>query len=96
MASPSVATAMFYFYTNELKFEPDFIGELRLMYSISSIMAVFLFNHFLKHVRFSRVFGASTIFYCFVSCLTIILVTRKNVDWGIPDKVFCLGDGVLD
>jgi hypothetical protein len=25
----------------------------------------------------------------------IILVTRKNVEWGINDKFFCFGDAVL-
>ena len=96
MASPSVSTAMFYFYTNVLEFKPEFIGELRLMYACSSIMAVFMFNQFLKNVRFAKVFTFSTIIYCCISCLTIILVTRKNVQWGIPDKIFCMGDGVLD
>jgi Na+/melibiose symporter-like transporter len=87
---------MFYFYTNVLDFKPEFIGELRLMYSVSSIFAVILFNNYLKNIRFTKVFAYSTVFYCCVSWLTILLVERVNVRWGIPDKVFCMGDGVLD
>jgi len=96
VSSPSVSTAMFYFYTNALNFKPEFIGELRLLYALSSIAAVFLFNRYLKHVKFTKIFTYSTIIYCFVSWLTIILVQRINVKWGIPDKLFCMGDGILD
>ncbi|CAK91417.1 unnamed protein product (macronuclear) [Paramecium tetraurelia] len=96
MSSPSISTAMFYFYTNVLQFGPDFIGELRLSYSICSILSAYLFNRFLRHVKFTKVFGYSTFVYCLVSCQTTLLVTRKNVKLGIPDRLFCFGDGVLN
>lgn len=31
-----------------------------------------------------------------MSSSTIILVSRNNVKYGIPDKIFCFGDGVLN
>lgn len=96
MSSPSVSTAMFYFYSNVLSFGPEFIGELRLVYSICSILSAYLFNRFLKNVKFTKVFGYSTVVYFLVSLQTILLVTRRNVALGIPDKVFCFGDGVLN
>lgn len=68
MASPSVSTAMFYFYSNVLKFGPEFIGELRLAYAICSILSAYLFNKFLKNIRFTKVFGYSTVVYFMVSC----------------------------
>jgi len=87
---------MFYFYSNVLSFGPEFIGELRLAYSICSILSAYLFNRFLRNIRFTKVFGYSTVIYFFISLNTILLVTRKNVQFGIPDKVFCFGDGVLN
>lgn len=68
MSCPSVSTAMFYFYSNVLSFGPEFIGQLRLVYSLCSILAAFLFNKFLKNVKFTKVFGYSTFIYFFVSC----------------------------
>lgn len=96
MSCPSVSTAMFYFYSNVLHFGPEFNGELRLVYSVCSIFSSYLYNRLLKNIPFKKVFGYSTVLYFMVSCQTILLVTRKNIKLGIPDKLFCFGDGVLN
>lgn len=66
------------------------------MSAISSIFAVFVFNRFLKNIRFTRIFTVSTIIYCFVSFEVIALIKGYNRKLGIPDKVFCMGDGVIN
>lgn len=66
------------------------------MGAVSSLFAVFIFNRFLKNIRFTKIFTFSTIIFCIVSCNTIILVKGMNRKWGIPDKIFCMGDGVIN
>lgn len=39
-ATPTADTAMFYFYTNELHFSPEFLGRVRLAGSIASLAGI--------------------------------------------------------
>lgn len=50
MMMPSSGTSMFYFYTNELNFSPEFLGSLRFIYAVGSLSAVVIYNKFLKAV----------------------------------------------
>lgn len=52
MSLPSSGSSMFYFYTNELGFTPEFMGSLRFIYATGSISAVIIYNKFLKAVSF--------------------------------------------
>lgn len=45
---------MFYFYTNKLGFEPEFLGELKFFYALSCIIGMVIYNKFLKQVRFKK------------------------------------------
>lgn len=47
---------MFYFYTNKLNFSPSFMGEIRLLGSIASLVGVGTFNFFLKEVKLRTIF----------------------------------------
>jgi hypothetical protein len=63
-ATPTADTAMFYFYTNHLHFEPEFLGRVRLAGSVASLAGVALYNGVFKKVRGraggqGRGFGAS-------------------------------------
>lgn len=95
MMSPGSSSIMFYFYTQELQFPPSFMGQLKFMYCIGSLLAIGIYKLYLKNVKFQTIFIWTALLYfcCYLS--TIILVTRKNVEWGINDKFFCLGDSVM-
>ncbi|CAD8092194.1 unnamed protein product [Paramecium sonneborni] len=95
MMAPSSSTIMFFFYTQVLGFEPSFLGQLKFVYALSTILGVLLYNNYLKDVPFKKIFITTTILYYFCYQSMIILVTRKNVEWGINDKFFCLGDSVM-
>ena len=47
-ATPSAETAMFYFQTNELKFTAEFLGRVRLVGSVASLIGVGCYNFCLK------------------------------------------------
>jgi Na+/melibiose symporter-like transporter len=86
---------MFFFYTQVLNFTPQFLGQLKFMYAIGTLTGVFLYNTFLRDVSFKRIFLSTTLMYYLCYQSLIVLVTRKNVEWGINDKVFCIGDSVM-
>lgn len=95
MITPSCSSAMFYFYTNELKFSPDFMGQLRFANSIASILGVYTFNKYLKNIPFQKILYWSTIICVSLGLTQIILVLRWNSYLGIPDKFFSIGDSVI-
>lgn len=92
---PSSNQAIFYFYTNVLKFEPQFIGVLSFLHSLGSISCIFVYNKFLKLVSYKKFFISTTIIYVFLDLSQIILISRVNQRFGIPDKLFCFLDSFL-
>lgn len=95
MITPSCSSTMFYFYTNELKFSPDFMGQLRFANSIASILGVYTFNKYLKNISFQKLLYWSTIICVVLGSTQVILVLRLNSYLGIPDKVFSIGDSII-
>lgn len=92
---PSSNQAIFFFYTNELGFLPDFIGILQLVHSLGSILGVYFYNKFCKFVPFRKFFICTTLIYVCLDLTQIILVKRINTKWGIPDQVFCIIDSLI-
>ena len=86
---------MFYFYTNELGFEPEFMGELTVLCSAASLLGLWYYNKYLKNVAFKKIFTATVIIGSTLGLSQIALVTRVNQQWGIPDKAFTLGGSLL-
>lgn len=76
MATPSPATAMFYFYINGLKLEDTFFIDLKFAYSITTIMAMVMFYYKLRHIPFKSIFSFANIWYFIASLFALVLVTR--------------------
>eukprot|EP01017_Pseudomicrothorax_dubius_P035418 TRINITY_DN4955_c0_g2_i1.p1 TRINITY_DN4955_c0_g2~~TRINITY_DN4955_c0_g2_i1.p1 ORF type:complete len:515 (+),score=48.22 TRINITY_DN4955_c0_g2_i1:62-1606(+) len=95
MVTPSSGSVLFYFYTNVLKFSPEFMGVLRIISAASAIIAVWVYNRYLAKFSFKKVFAWTTVLGVLVSMTQLILVTRLNQEWGIPDKFFCFGDSLV-
>jgi len=85
MATPSPATAMFYFYINGLRLDDNFFYNLKFAYSLTTIIAMIFYNIYLKHIPFKSIFSSSNICYFTVSLLSLVLITRVNEDYGISD-----------
>ena len=51
----------FHFSTNKLGFTPEFLGRVKLVTSIASLVGVGLYNGFLKNVPLQKIFLATTI-----------------------------------
>ncbi|MBZ8178595.1 folate/biopterin family MFS transporter [Oscillatoria salina] len=94
-ATPSADSALFFFTTNELGFQPEFLGRVRLVTSIASLVGVWLFQRFLKNVPFRVIFGWSTVIASVLGMTMLLLVTHTNRTLGIDDHWFSLGDSLI-
>jgi folate/biopterin transporter len=94
-ATPTADSAFFFFSTNELGFEPEFLGRVRLVTSFASLVGIFLFQRYLKTVPFRKILGWSTVIAAILGMTTLLLVTHTNRALGIDDHWFSLGDSLI-
>ena len=94
-ATPNSESAFFFFSTNDLGFQPEFLGRLRLVTSIASLIGIFVFQRYLKEVSFRKVLVWSTIIAAALGMTTLLLVTHANRSLGIDDRLFSLGDSLI-
>lgn len=94
-ATPSADTAFFYFTTNELKFNPEFLGTIRFFASWAGLLGVWLFQRFFKTVPTRKIFFWTTIISTLLGLTSLLLVTHVNRLLGIDDRWFSLGDSLI-
>ncbi|WP_427162299.1 folate/biopterin family MFS transporter [Aliinostoc sp. HNIBRCY26] len=94
-ATPTADAAFFFFTTNELHFEPEFLGRVRLVTSFAALIGVWIFQRFLKSVPFRVIFGWSTVISAVLGMTMLLLVTHTNRALGIDDHWFSLGDSLI-
>jgi folate/biopterin transporter len=94
-ATPTPDTAMFYFYTNALQFDAEFLGRVRLAGSVASLLGVLVYNRALKKVPLRKVLAWAMGLGVALGSTQLLLVTGANRGLGIPDRVFVLGDSVV-
>lgn len=94
-ATPTADSAFFFFSTNELGFEPEFLGRVRLIANLASLIGIWIFQRFLKEVSFRKIFGWSTVISAALGMTTLLLVTHANRSLGIGDQWFALGDSLV-
>lgn len=94
-ATPTADSAFFFFTTNDLGFEPEFLGRVRLVTSIAALIGIWVFQRFLKTVPFRTIFAWSTILSTVFGFTMLLLVTHTNRAIGIGDEWFSLGDSLI-
>ncbi|WP_414543135.1 folate/biopterin family MFS transporter [Nostoc sp. CCY0012] len=95
LATPTADAAFFFFSTNELHFQPEFLGRVRLVTSGASLIGIWIFQRFLKSVSFRLIFGWSTVLSAALGMTMLLLVTHTNRALGIDDHWFSLGDSLI-
>jgi folate/biopterin transporter len=93
--TPTGESSFFYFVTNELGFQPEFLGRVRLVSSLASLIGIWVFQHYLKAVPFRQIFGWTTLISSLLGLTTLLLVTHTNRLLGIDDHWFSLGDTLI-
>ncbi|MBD2258202.1 folate/biopterin family MFS transporter [Pseudanabaena sp. FACHB-2040] len=94
-ATPSADSAFFFFTTNDLGFQPEFLGRVRLVTSLAALVGIWIFQRFLRAVSFRTIFGWSTVLSSVLGMTTLLLVTHTNRSLGIDDHWFSLGDSMV-
>ena len=94
-ATPTADAAFFFFTTNELGFQPEFLGRVRLVTSLASLVGIWLFQRFLRSVPFRVIFGWTTVISAVLGMTMLLLVTHTNRSIGIDDRWFSLGDSLI-
>lgn len=94
-STPSADSAFFFFTTNDLGFEPEFLGRVRLVTSLAALIGIAIFQRFLKAVPFRTIFAWSTVLASLGGMTTLLLVTHTNRTLGIGDQWFSLGDSAI-
>ncbi len=95
LATPSADSAFFFFTTNELHFQPEFLGRVHLVTSVAGLVGVWIFQNFLKTVPFRVIFGWSTVLSAALGMSILLLVTHTNRTLGIDDHWFSLSDSLI-
>ncbi|KAJ6719158.1 FOLATE-BIOPTERIN TRANSPORTER 1 CHLOROPLASTIC [Salix purpurea] len=90
-ATPHSDSAMFFFTTNKLGFTPEFLGRVKLVTSVASLLGVGLYNGFLKNVPLHKIFFATTVTGTALGMTQVFLVTGLNRKFGISDEWFAVG-----
>ncbi len=94
-AMPSADSAFFFFSTNELKFNPEFLGTVRFFTSWAGLLGIWIFQRFLKEVPMQRIFLWTTILSTALGMTSLVLIYHLNQVWGINDRWFSLGDSLI-
>lgn len=94
-ATPSSDSAFFFFTTNDLGFQPEFLGRVRLVTSIAALLGIWMFQRFFKTVSFRKIFCWTTLLSAALGMTTLLLVTHANRAIGIGDRWFSLGDSLI-
>ncbi|VAH30111.1 unnamed protein product [Triticum turgidum subsp. durum] len=94
-ATPHSESAMFFFITNKLGFTPEFLGRVKLVTSIASLLSVGIYNYFLKAVHLRKIFLVTTIIGSALGMTQVLLVTGLNRQFGISDEWFSIGDSLI-
>lgn len=93
--TPSADSAFFFFSTNELGFTPEFLGRIRLITSLASLIGIFCYQNWLKQISFRVMLGWSVVLSSLLGMTSLILVTHFNRILGIDDHWFSLGDSLV-
>ncbi|MGG6296848.1 folate/biopterin family MFS transporter [Leptolyngbya sp. AN02str] len=94
-STPTADSAFFFFTTNELGFSPEFLGRVRLVTSLASLLGIWMFQRFFRGVSFRQIFGWTTLISAALGMTMLLLVTHANRAIGIDDHWFSLGDSLV-
>ncbi|ASC73904.1 Folate-biopterin transporter [Halomicronema hongdechloris C2206] len=94
-ATPTADSAFFFFITNDLDFQPEFLGRVRLVTSLAALLGIWIFQRFLRAVPFRTIFAWSTVLSAVLGLTSLLLVTHANRALGIDDQWFSLGDSLI-
>lgn len=92
---PNLQTVIFYYETEVLKLEASFLGTARVVGWLGLMLGTFIYNRHLKYMTLRRILMFAHIGLAFLNLLQIVVVSRKNIAFGISDKIMVLFGSAL-
>ena len=84
---PNSGTAMFYFFTERLGFNPQFISYMNMISTLFALIGVVLYQKYFSDVPHRTILCYGMLLTVSFAMLPILVVTRVNIQMGIPDQV---------
>jgi len=99
----SIEGGRFYFFTDDTQSFPGgphfsvwfYTTGIGLVASCCGLLALGIYNRWMKNWRYRSVFILSNFLWCVVSAISVLVFTRQNLALGIPDRIFVLGGTAL-
>jgi hypothetical protein len=92
---PNSGTAMFYFFTEKLGFNPQFISYMNMISTLFALIGVILYQKYFSDVAHRTILCYGMLLTVSFAMLPILVVTRVNLQMGIPDQIFMLSDKAI-
>lgn len=89
-ATPGCGGPMTFFYERVLKFSPNEFAILDVLSYVFSIVGTVLYQRYLRHVEFRKIFLSSLTLVFLLENTMLMLVTRANLKYGVPDFTFAV------
>ena len=94
-AMPNASSAFTNFILGPLKFSDMMYMVLGLVGIVFSTVGIYLYKWLFRGVDLRWFVGIVQVVVALLALVPLVLVFRLNVDWGIPDLPFALGDESL-
>jgi hypothetical protein len=99
----SVGGASFYFFTDNAQQYPEgphfsmnfFTSVLGVVGAVCSLIGIFSYQRWMRNWTYVRLLMMTNIVLSVLNLGDVIILSRTNVRWGIPDTYFVLGGSVL-
>jgi len=99
----SVGGASFYFYTDgpeqyhdgphfSMKFYTSVLGVVG---SVCSLIGIWTYQRYMREWKYRNLLLMTNVVLSALSVLDVIMLSRLNVKWGIPDHIFVMGASVF-
>jgi hypothetical protein len=99
----SISGASFYFYTDTAEQYPDgphftmefYTSVLGTVGSVCSLLGIWTYQRYMREWKYQSLLLMTNLVLSGLSVLDVIMLSRLNVKWGIPDHYFVMGSSVL-
>lgn len=87
---PNLSTVMFYYQTEVLHLEASFLGTARVIGWFGLMLGTYAYNRYMKNLKLRNILMFAHIGLATVNLLDIVLVSRLNIRFAIPDTYMML------
>ncbi|KAL1369767.1 hypothetical protein HN51_000132 [Arachis hypogaea] len=95
VAVPNLSTVIFYYQTEVLKLEASFLGTARVVGWLGLMLGTLVYNRHLKYMTLRKILMCAHIGLAFSNLLEIVIVSRKNIAFGVSDRIVVLFGSAL-